>query len=686
MANRYWVGGTASWDGTAGTKWASTSGGAGGASVPTSADDVFFDASSTGTVTIASGNTGAKSINCTGFTGTITGVNSITVSGSITLVSGMTYTHTGTVTINGTGTLTTAGKTFGTLTINGAGITVTLGSALNCSTRTITVTQGTFSTSASNYSVTAGVFNSTGSSTRTVSLNGSTVTLSSGTQPFDCRTTTNLTFNAGTSSIVMSGLSATFEGGGLTFYNVSFTSTGTGTNVNINGANTFNTLTLTAPVTAGVIQVFFSANQTISTFVCSGATAVRRLFLVSATRGTQRTLTVTTWSTITDIDFRDIALNSSRSGTRLSDCGGNSNITFDSPKTVYWNLTGTQTFMSTGWATTSGGTPSINNYPLAQDTAIFDNTGAATTVSIGNVLNMGTVDMSARTSAMTFSINNDTNFYGNLTLGSGITVSGTAAAVFSGRNKTMVLTTAGKTITFDVLIRAIGSTFRLGDAFTSNRSANTAFYFTDGTFESQNYNITLTGAASGFTITEAGTKTLTLGSSSISVSGSAGFVVSGSATSVTITSNTSTVSLTSASAKPFSGNNYNFNGLTVNQGGAGALTINGNNTLGNISNSYSSTGATTITFAGNQTVSDFTATGTAGNVLTINSSVNGTQRTLTKVSGTVSVDYLSIRDSNATGGATWLAGANSTNVSNNLGWIFSASPPATGNSFLLMFL
>ena len=44
MPSRYWVGGTASWDATAGTKWAETSGGAGGFSVPTISDDVFFDA------------------------------------------------------------------------------------------------------------------------------------------------------------------------------------------------------------------------------------------------------------------------------------------------------------------------------------------------------------------------------------------------------------------------------------------------------------------------------------------------------------------------------------------------------------------------------------------------------------------------------------------------------------------
>ena len=32
MADRYWVGGSATWDNTAGTKWSTTSGGPGGAS------------------------------------------------------------------------------------------------------------------------------------------------------------------------------------------------------------------------------------------------------------------------------------------------------------------------------------------------------------------------------------------------------------------------------------------------------------------------------------------------------------------------------------------------------------------------------------------------------------------------------------------------------------------------------
>ncbi len=49
MADRYWVGGAGIWSST--TKWSATSGGASGASVPTSADAAIFDANSGGKFT-----------------------------------------------------------------------------------------------------------------------------------------------------------------------------------------------------------------------------------------------------------------------------------------------------------------------------------------------------------------------------------------------------------------------------------------------------------------------------------------------------------------------------------------------------------------------------------------------------------------------------------------------------------
>ena len=75
------------------------------------------------------------------------------------------------------------------------------------------------------------------------------------------------------------------------------------------------------------------------------------------------------------------------------------------------------------------------------------------------------------------------------------------------------------------------------------------------------------------------------------------------------------------------------------------------------------------------TVTNFNISGTTGNIVTIKSSVQGSQFTLTKTSGTVAVSYMSIEDSNATGGAYWDA-TNGTNINagNNNGWNFPILP------------
>lgn len=123
MANRYWVGGTGSWDATAGTKWATTSGGAGGSAVPTSSDDVFFDANSSGTITLTV-QPSIKSLNCTGFTGTLTTTPRLLAyvyGGNITFVSGMTLTNFGLYFFQsgGTQTITMGGKSLENLVIDG---------------------------------------------------------------------------------------------------------------------------------------------------------------------------------------------------------------------------------------------------------------------------------------------------------------------------------------------------------------------------------------------------------------------------------------------------------------------------------------------------------------------------------------------------------------------------------------
>jgi hypothetical protein len=132
--------------------------------------------------------------------------------------------------------------------------------------------------------------------------------------------------------------------------------------------------------------------------------------------------------------------------------------------------------------------------------------------------------------------------------------------------------------------------------------------------------------------------------------------------------------MTAAIGRSFAGGGLTY--YNLNQGSAGALIISGSNTFNDITNTVQ---PSTVTFTAGttQTVSNFSLAGTAGNLVTINSSSTGSQFTLSKASGTVNAQFLSIRDSNATGGATWNA-LFSTNLGNNTGWIFPG-----GNMFLM---
>lgn len=674
MADRYWVGGTANWDGTAGTKWATTSGGAGGASVPTSADAVFFTNLSTGTCTVSTGNTGALSIDCTGFTGTLTGSGALTVSGNITISAGMTLSLTNILTINGTSTIITANKSFPNLVINGAGITVTLGDGF-ISIGSLEIAQGTFTTA--NFAVTlTSNFTMTGSLSRTINLGSSTFSTPN-LQVFNPGTAT---VNAGTSNINIS--QGIFTGGGKTYNNLIF-QTGI-TSIQLNDANTFNQLLINATLSARINKVQIGANQTITTMVCSGNSANQRIMLFSDVLGTARTINATTWTTVSDVDFRDITLTNAKSPTRGGDCGGNTGITFPAAKTVYWNLAGTQDWSAIGWAASSGGAPAANNFPLAQDTAVFDNAGSVTQVSATEPWNVGNIDSSGRTTAMTLSIFiNLFSVYGSWVNGSGISLGGPGnTVVFAGRSIQTIISN-GKVFPYQFFMTCPGGTVLLADAFTATAASNTTLQA--GTLN-LNGNTFTTSSAFDVNTNTTLARNITFNGGTIST-GSDFLTNSGNFTT-TAGTGTGVISLTSASAKGFSGGTTTFN-CTLNQGGAGALTITSSScTLSDITNTYKATGATTITFGtGVRTFTNWSAVGEAGRVLTINSSVAGSQRIILKSSGTVSVSHCSIQDSNAGGGAIWEAFTTNgnTNVGNNSGWLFSAPPPNNGN-FLAFFI
>jgi len=213
MANRYWVGGTENWNAVVGTKWAATSGGVGGEAVPTALDDVYFDANSgAGTVTIVTTNALCKDLIFTGFTGTLAGSRAMSISGSLTLATGMTRTYTGAITFDATTTgktITLNGKTTASATtFNGVGGGWTVQDAWdNGDSAVITLTSGSLDTNGQ--TITTGRLSITGTLTRTLTLGASTVYLRSTATVLSAGNATNLTLNQGTSTIIVDTDTAT---------------------------------------------------------------------------------------------------------------------------------------------------------------------------------------------------------------------------------------------------------------------------------------------------------------------------------------------------------------------------------------------------------------------------------------------------------------------------------------------
>lgn len=630
MADRYWVGGAGTWNATNTTNWSATSGGAGGASVPTSADNVFFNGSSgAGTVTIGA-SVNSLSLDCTGFTGTLSGSNLLNVYGSLTLATSMTYSATGTVfflATSGSWTVNAAGKTLGAVNFQtGASAASWTLSAALASSGSLSVTGGTLNTAG--FAVTATSLWSGGTNTRAISLGASTVTLSSGT-PLSLATT-GLTFNAGTSQINCSSASWTLNGLGLTFNNISFTSTAQ-TSGAITGENTFSNLTIAGRLAAGINSVSLAADQTITSTLTlpAGTNATARTFLRSDVVGTTRTLTCNAVAALTDADFRDIAVAGAAvaggplTGTRLGDCKGNAGITFPAPKTVYWGQTAAGNWGGGNWNTTDATGGSVANFPLAQDTAVFGTRpNSGITIAVNAAYNIGTVDMSARTtSTMTLATGTQIpTIYGNWINGTGSTLTGTGTLTFAGRGA-QTITSAGKTFTQPVSVNSPGGALTLADAFAT--SSASGIYLNSGELDANIYNVTTPLFT---TQTSNNARTVKLGSGTWTLTGSSAAWLTNNPGTLTVTG-TGTISMTSASAKTFQGSGIQTY-PTLNQGGTGTLSISGSNKFANITN----TAIGTVLFAGGSTneFGDFNLNGTSTAARLTVGSTNTTQAILKK--------------------------------------------------------
>lgn len=333
MANRFWVGGSATWDGTAGVKWSTTSGGAGGAAVPTISDDVSLDAASGAVTVTISGSRECHKLVCTGFTGTLTGTATpvLQVHLTLTLVAGMTLA--GSIKFQtGAGgdpgcTLTSAGKTITTLDVGTAGSCV-LADALTVASLLLGAGVGGSSFDAAGFAVTVtGSVTLNSSTTFEVKMGAGTWTLSGTGTVWTITSPTGLTITPSTSTIKLTDATSadkTFDGGSKTYNNIWFTGAGTGAFI-IQGSNTFNDLKIDTPPHT---LKFDPGVTTVTTFTVSGS-ASAFMTLQSNVPGTAWDIVCVAGVSVTYVILSDShAHGGTFTDTSGGDAGGNFNWTF----------------------------------------------------------------------------------------------------------------------------------------------------------------------------------------------------------------------------------------------------------------------------------------------------------------------------------------------------------------------
>jgi hypothetical protein len=435
---------------------------------------------------------------------------------------------------------------------------------------------------------------------------------------------------------ISTGMSVAVASGNLTFAATSGTKTITSNGKTINFSAIFN-----GAGGAWQLQdaITFAADRT--TTLTNGTLDLNNLTLTtgvfSSNNSNNRSVNFGATSSIVAV--------SSTSGTTVLDMSDATNFTFTGTSNISAAMSINRTFSFAG---TSGDTTANRlNINLTSGASVPTLLGSFRQINFtGSTFTLGAVPIRCH----------------GFTLASGGTYSSTAFTMVGDGT----LTHAGKSIS-SLVIDGVGITTTL----TDNGNTTAGIGLRNGTLNLAGFTFTSAGSVSTF----AGTKNLTFNGGTLVCADASGTAWNNNnPTGFTMTAGTGigTISMTAATAKTFAGGGFTYN-CTLNQGGAGTLTITGANTFNDITNTNATASQITFPASTTTTVNAFTLSGTSGNLISIRSNISGTRFTLSKPSGAVSVSYLNIQDSNATGGATWNAFTSNGNVrgTNNLGWRFA---------------
>jgi hypothetical protein len=719
------------WD-AAGTWSSVSSAGTDNSGPPTASTDVIFEAGS-GNVTINAATCSCKSLDCTSgagdYTGTIThnttrllsiGLAASTAGpGNVALKfsTGMTYTpatssasidfgsnYSATpqlISFQSSGT----SRNTGNLRFVGTG-SWEYGSDHICMNTAsgVTLTFGTLNTNGQTCSW--GLFSSNNANTRSLLLGSSNITITSGAgTQWHTGETTGLTLNAGTSTITLGNTSASclMQVGASTFNNIVVNCNGFIFHWSGNAVATVNNFTVNGGAFKCSGLTIWAGMKVIGALTINGNSNVNRLLVNAINVGATRTITLSGASSSFSgqyLDFQDIAFATELGGPSMpidvtgmtgaaGDCGGNSNLTFSSPRTC--TATGTVS-SSTSWTalTWDSGTP-----PLPQDNAIIN-------ITLNNTLLMNVprpgrdIDFTGMTSGGGTVAFNDLSsggvykFYGSIILKSGVTHTFNSSYHWSleGRGN-HVFNPNGITLgtgSWGLSMNAFGGTYTLGNNLTFNGSGSGTFTIAYGHFDANDYNVSIAffaGSGSGVRAISMGNGTWTVFANNATTMWNLGTV-----TNLTFLCEGSTLHI-----------NRSTTGLATIQWGDTIYNhvILENTLAGGFGNgSITSTTFRSLTLRGPVsllvpvgTVSGSTyiiteylrAIGTSSSRITI--SATNTARYNFTINGTTICDYINVSSCNSNGSGKFFAGVNSQDYGKNVNVFWRGlAPSAVSNSFL----
>jgi len=471
--------------------------------------------------------------------------------------------------------------------------------------------------------------------------------------------------SAASSTIILTGAGCGLSTLGYTYGTIEITGTG---GINLNGNSGTVTNFTYAPATAGINnQLLRYGTLTVTgVLTITGSVAPNRV-LVATYQNVSHAITCNGSVVLSNCDLQDVAAagtgwSSATLSGGIGDCLGNTGMSsiLTTAQTNYYYAATNGNWSATGsWYLGTGGAGGAGRVPLPQDTAILDANSGNHTVTLDCPRAAG--NLTATNYTGTSASSGGPQFFGNVAL-SPTAFFGGSQLELAGRSS-QTFTSNGVTISTNLVMQGIGGTYSQQD----NLVVAYPLIVPEGTWNANGHNVTAPEVEDGGSSIAHG---IQMGSGTWTLNGT-GSVWSITGSPVTITPSTSTIAITntSSTAKTFAGAGQTYNNLQITPGGTGAVSITGANTFASL---VCTGGSKTITMPSSTTTTitgKLNLVGAPSNLITLNASTPSTAATISAVASVlVDCNYLSLKDSTATGGATFYEGVNSSVVSNVSGW------------------